>query len=62
MLAPGLPAIHEQVAIDAGDGDDFVSFQVRFESGNRRDVSLSIDLGAGNDRIDSSTSSFPARS
>lgn len=54
-LPEGLPFLSEAVSIDAGDGDDFV----RFEMGRRpfgqfttREVALTIDLGSGDDHME----------
>ena len=44
-LPYGVPIPSESVRIDAGDGDDFVSF-------SGRNAGLIVDLGAGNDRIE----------
>jgi Ca2+-binding RTX toxin-like protein len=53
-LRPELPATHETITINAGDGNDLVSFARaprEISSQQLRTFTLMIDLGAGDDRL-----------
>ncbi len=56
-LQAGLPSISEVISIDAGSGNDLVSFEIGREDGgvaggvNRRTAALTVNLGTGDDRF-----------
>ena len=51
----GVPGLHETITINAGDGQDFVSFDRQprdsIQSQELRTVTLLVDLGTGDDRL-----------
>jgi Ca2+-binding RTX toxin-like protein len=52
QLQPGFAPLAETVTIDAGDGNDLVSYEIArdtYASTNRRSASLNANLGAGDD-------------